>query len=277
MAQFQVRKDDFATSRVVSTPTENAGDGEIKVRINHFAFTANNITYAAAGDMLGYWQFFPPAGEETQGWGVIPVWGFAEVVESTLESVLIGDRLFGYFPRADELIMLPENVSEARFIDGAKHRAGLPAGYNMYRRVNAEPGYDASLDNERMLLWTLFITSYCLWDSLQFKHWYGAQQVIVPSASSKTSVGMAYALQADPNAPSVIGVTSSRNLAFVEKLGLYDTCLSYDDLKKLDSTLQTVIVDMSGNTKVLGYSMTKQRPLLRLPWSRVGVGSLSQR
>lgn len=253
MAQFQVNRSNLAETRTVEAPAApELVEGDIRVKINRFAFTANNITYAAAGDMLGYWQFFPPLGENSDGWGVIPVWGFAQITESRVESLPVGERLFGYFPPADQLVMSPQSVSEQRFVDGAKHRAKLPPGYNLYRRVAAEPGYDRSMDNERMLLWPLFITSYCLWDALQFNNWYGAQQVIVISASSKTSIGLAYALHDDKTAPPAVGMTSSRNLDLVTSLGLYDSTMTYDAIEQIDASLPTVIVDMSGNSSVLG-------------------------
>lgn len=255
MKQFQVQRTDFSKTRLVEAEQRSTlSDGEIRVRIERFAFTANNITYAAAGDMLGYWQFFPPLGvpEGDTTWGVIPVWGFAQVVESTVDEVPVGERFFGYFPPASELIMQPVNVSADRLVDGAQHRAALPAGYNLYRRVAGEPGYDGSMDNERMLLWPLYITSFCLWDCLVVNDWYGAEQVIVISASSKTSIGMAYALHDDENAPSVVGMTSARNKATVAGLGLYDTTLTYDEISAIDADKPAVIVDMSGNSTVLG-------------------------
>jgi hypothetical protein len=253
MAQFQIRKDDFSALRVIddTAPSAIAAD-EIRVKINRFAFTANNITYAAAGDMVGYWQFFPALGEDTEGWGVIPVWGFAEIVQSNVDGLPVGEKIFGYFPPADTLTMKPAKIGDANFFDGAEHRSALPPGYNNYRRVNAEPGYDAANDNERMLLWPLFITSFCLWDALQVNNWYEAQQVIVISASSKTSIGMAYALHEDSSAPPVVGMTSARNLDLVSSLGLYDTSLTYDDIGKIDASVPAVIVDMSGNSEVLG-------------------------
>jgi hypothetical protein len=253
MAQFQIRKDDFSALRVIddTAPSAIAAD-EIRVKINRFAFTANNITYAAAGDMVGYWQFFPALGEDTEGWGVIPVWGFAEIVQSNVDGLPVGEKIFGYFPPANTLTMKPAKIGDANFFDGAEHRSALPPGYNNYRRVNAEPGYDAANDNERMLLWPLFITSFCLWDALQVNNWYEAQQVIVISASSKTSIGMAYALHEDSSAPPVVGMTSARNLDLVSSLGLYDTSLTYDDIGKIDASVPAVIVDMSGNSEVLG-------------------------
>ena len=255
MKQFQVERTQFSNTRLVDAGESDGLDaGEIRVRIERFAFTANNITYAAAGDMIGYWQFFPPRNVEEGDvtWGVIPVWGFCEVTESTLDEIPVGERFFGYFPPATELVMKPVKVSDHTLVDGAEHRASLPPGYNQYRRVAAEPGYDGSLDNERMLLWPLFMTSYCLWDSLVFNEWYGAQQVIVISASSKTSIGMAYALHDDPNAPHVVGLTSSGNRDLVESLGLYDHALTYDNLEAIDADKPAVIVDMSGNSAVLG-------------------------
>lgn len=256
MTQFQIRKDDFSTQRLVPSPSASESaplaSGDIRVKIVRFALTANNITYAAMGDMLGYWQFFPPIGDDADGWGVIPVWGFAEITESSLSDLPVGDRLYGYFPPAEQLIMTPVNISEQRFIDGAAHRSKLPPGYNNYRRVNSEPDYDPAMDNERMLLSPLFITAYCLWDALQDNNWYGAQQVIVVSASSKTSIGLAYALHDDKSSPSTIGITSARNLDLVASLGLYDKSITYDALTDIDASIPSVIVDMSGNSEVLG-------------------------
>jgi hypothetical protein len=148
--------------------------------------------------------------------------------------------------------MTPQKVSAQRLLAGAPHRAQLPAGYNSYSRVNGEAGYSAAMDNERMLLWPLFVTSFCLWDSLQHNNWHGAEQVIIVSASSKTSLGLAYALKDDDTSPKVIGITSDRNLTLVNDLNLYDQTLTYQDMAALDSSLTTVIVDMSGNQQVLG-------------------------
>lgn len=259
--EFQIRKDNFERSRVLeSTPADGEagpGDGAIRAQVERFAFTSNNVTYAVAGDQLGYWQFFPPALGDTDGWGMMPVWGFAEVTESNSDAVPVGDRLFGYFPPATYLDIVPTRVTAQRLVDGATHRAKLPAGYNTYYRVNAEPGYSASNDNERMLLWPLYVTSFCLWDMLQDNHWFGAEQIVIVSASSKTSIGLAYALDDDPTAPHTIAVTSPRNLDFVNKLGLYEQSTTYESVNAVDAAIPTVIVDMSGNGEVLARLHTQ--------------------
>ncbi|MEM8499202.1 MAG: DUF2855 family protein [Pseudomonadota bacterium] len=252
MAEFQTRKDDYTNCRIVNVPPLAAGAGEIIVNITKFAFTANNITYAVAADMIGYWQFFPPHGDDAEGQGIIPVWGFGEVSQSEHPDVPVGDKLFGYFPPATELKMAPGKVTADALIDGAAHRAELPPTYNRYRRVNSEADYDASLDAELMLLWPLYATSFCLGDALLANDWYGAEQVVVLSASSKTSVGLGYALKNIPGAPPSIGLTSSRNEAFVSGIDVFDAVFSYDALADIDSTKPTAIVDMSGNSDLLG-------------------------
>ena len=250
--QLQVKKDLFFMNRLAEIPQSSLaiGDGEILVRIEKFAYSANNITYAVAGDMIGYWQFFPPVGEQTNGWGVIPVWGFARVVESKVDEIPVGDRFFGYFPPARYLKMKPAKIAPTRFMDASDHRRQLPSGYNSYRRVNNEPHYNPAFDRELMLLFPLHLTSFCLWDALKEMNWYGAEQVIILSASSKTSTGLGYALQADPAAPKMIGMTSAHNLENVKKLNLYDQSLSYEMIEAIDASIPTVIVDMSGNVEL---------------------------
>ncbi|MFK7732484.1 MAG: DUF2855 family protein [Pseudomonadales bacterium] len=252
MAEFQTRKDDYTNCRVIDVAPLTPGPGEIVVNVTKFAFTANNITYAVAADMIGYWQFFPPHGDDADGWGIIPVWGFAEVSQSEHSNVPVGEKLFGYFPPAGELKMTPGKVTAEAVMDGAAHRAELPPTYNRYRRVNNEADYDSSVDAELMLLWPLYATSFCLGDALLDNDWYGAEQVVVISASSKTSIGLGYALKNIAGAPPSVGLTSSRNEAFVSGVGVFDSVHSYDALGELDSSKPTAIVDMSGNSELLG-------------------------
>ena len=254
MLEFQVNKHNLTESRLVEVEFDPNGpltDGELVLKIDKFGFSANNITYGAIGEQLGYWQFFPPGGDQAGGWGMLPVWGFADVIASAVDGVEAGERLFGYFPPTSFLKMANVKTSPFTLVDGAEHRAKLPPGYNTYRRVHAEPGYNKAMDNLRMLLWPLHITSFCLWDSLQDKKWLGAEQVVVVSASSKTSLGLGYALADDPSSPRSIGLTSSRNLEWVEQLGIYRSVVSYEDLSAIDNQRSTVIVDMSGNTELL--------------------------
>ncbi|CAN7526754.1 DUF2855 family protein [Variovorax paradoxus] len=131
---FLVRKGELATTRLHTATDQPLADGQVRVRIDSFALTSNNITYAAFGDAMSYWQFFPSAEE---GWGSIPVWGFASVVQSLHPGVAVGERLYGYWPMSSGAVLSPDRLSPARLTDAAAHRAELPAVYNQYFRCNA--------------------------------------------------------------------------------------------------------------------------------------------
>ncbi len=252
MTELQTRKDDFAKTRLANSAPIELDNGDIKLAVNHFSFTANNITYAVAGEMLRYWQFFPANDDPNDEWGIIPVWGFATVVDSQHESIEVGERLFGYFPPANELKITPVNISDSTLFDGAAHRAELPPGYNVYRRLSGEPNYDSAFDQERMLLFPLYVTAFCLHDMLQDNDWFEAEQVIIGSASSKTSIGLAYAVAEDTASPLLVGLTSARNKNAVENLGIYDSVVTYGELESIDASKAAVIVDMSANGEMLG-------------------------
>jgi len=226
--------------------------GDVLVVIERYAMTANNVTYGVVGEKIGYWQFFPAE----ESWGIIPVWGVGRVIESKCDDVPVGERFYGYFPMGTHVVMTPSRIKPMGFADGAEHRAALPPVYNQYARLSADPTYDASMDDARVVLFPLYATSFCLHDFMVDQNWFGIGrgqegQVIIPSASSKTAIGLAYALADDADAPASVGLTSSANLAAVKALGLYDSVLTYDDLGEIDTALGSVIIDMSGNGKVL--------------------------
>src|SRR5689334_14380378 len=94
---IEVAKDALATTRVEPD--------RARLRVDAFALTSNNITYAVFGAAMQYWDFFPTA--DPEAWGCVPVWGFAEVVESTSDACTVGERLYGYLPMASELVVEP--------------------------------------------------------------------------------------------------------------------------------------------------------------------------
>lgn len=246
-SHFEVRKDDLTRTRIVTAEIPELQDGEILTKIDRFALTANNISYAVVGEKLRYWTFFPTE----EGWGIIPVWGFADVVESKNPEVQVGERLYGYWPMGTHLIMRPGKLRSDQLRDISAHRAELSPVYNTYVRTQGEESYDSSTDDERMLLMPLYATSFCLYDFLIANNNFGATQIIIPSASSKTAIGLAYALKDDPDSLAAIGITSAGNKEQVLALGLYDEVVTYGEMEAIDNTEPTVIVDMSGNGEVL--------------------------
>ncbi len=247
---FLVDRDDYRHTRVVeSTPAELA-DGEARLRVDAFGLTANNVTYAAAGDLIGYWTFFPaPEAADGVNWGRVPVWGFADVVESRADGLSEGERLFGYLPMSTELVITPTRLSGSGLTDGAVHRSGLPPVYNQYVRCAADPGYDTELEAEQMLYRPLFFTSFLIDDFLVDNDLFGASTVVLSSASSKTAFGTAHLL-ARRDGVRVVGLTSSGNTEFVRSLGCYDEVATYDHIAALPVG-PAVFVDMSGNAAVV--------------------------
>jgi NADPH:quinone reductase-like Zn-dependent oxidoreductase len=237
---FLVDKHDLRRTRFApGRDTSELAPGQILVRIDHFALTANNITYGAVGDQLGYWSFFLT---DDPAWGRVPVWGFGSVVASTHEDVAVGERLYGYWPMSTHVALTPGEVSRGGFTDAAAHRARLPAVYNRYERV----GTAASPDEPALALFRpLFTTAWLLDDFLAEHDVFGAQRVILTSASSKTSLGLAQLLHARGRV-RVAGLTAAKNAAFVTRTGYYHEVVAYDDVATLPADEPAVLVDMAG-------------------------------
>ena len=238
-----VRQDQLATTRLTTTDDTPLAEGQVRVRVESFALTANNITYAALGDMLNYWQFFP-TGEA--GWGIVPVWGFGTVVQSLHPAVAVGERLYGYWPMASQAVLSPERVNPTGFSDGAPHRAGLHAVYNHYLRTSTDGLYRADNEDVQALLRPLFITSWLIDDFLADQQFFGARRMLLSSASSKTAYGTAFQL-AQREGIEVIGLTSPGNVAFCESLGCYHRVVTYDALDTLDGATPSVYIDFAGS------------------------------
>jgi hypothetical protein len=223
-------------------------DGEVLLKVDRFAFTANNVTYAVVGDAMGYWNFFPAP----DGWGRVPVWGFGDVLHSKHEALTVGERLFGYFPMSTHLIVQPAGVGPGGFIDASPHRSALAVVYNQYTFVRNDPSYEAKFEDLQMLLRPLFMTSFLLHDFIAENDFFGARAVILSSASSKTAFGLAFLLSTTSGSqPQVIGLTSPSNVAFVGGLGCYGQVLTYDKIQSIPSELPVLFVDMAGNGAVV--------------------------
>lgn len=217
-------------------------DGEVLLALDRFSLTTNNITYAAYGDAIGYWQVFPTGRES---YGMMPVWGFADVAASRAAGIEVGARVFGYFPMADHLVVQAEKVSRGGFADAAPWRRAVPDIYNRYVLCAADTNYSAELENPEVLFRPLFITSYTAVDFLRDHDFFGAKQIVVSSASSKTAYGAAWCMEADDI--RLVALTGRGNQAFVEGLRAYHDVCGYDDIETLPATLPTLYLDLAGD------------------------------
>lgn len=239
---FLIDRTDLSLTEVRPLPAPDTvalEDGEVLLDIERFALTANNITYGVYGDRLGYWRFFPA----DANWGRIPVWGFARVRRSTVETIPVGTRLFGYLPMATHWITRLERKPWG-VVDASPHRADLPPAYNSL--IEAAPG---PLDDQIALLRPLFLTAFLLDDYFAGHADFGATTFILSSASSKTALGLGWLLA--KRGVRVIGLTSPGNTGFVEGVGCYAETRTYDSLADTPVDGQVVFVDFAGNPDVV--------------------------
>lgn len=224
--------------------------GQARLALDTFALTANNITYATFGEVMKYWQFFP-SGDAALG--CLPVWGFATVVESQVDGLAVGRRVWGYYPAGTHLVVAPSKVSASGFVEGAPHRQELALAYNQYVFCDADPSWKFELEGLQAVLRPLFTTSFLIDDFLADNQFFGAQQVLLSSASSKTAFGTAHCLalrRGTQGAPKIVGLTSAGNATFVRSLGCYDDVRVYDDVPNLPAQVPTVYVDFAGNASL---------------------------
>jgi len=248
--QVHVRKDELTHADLIHIELPDLAEGAVRLEIESFSVTANNITYAVVGDGFGYWNFFPPKGNDPEGRGVVPMWGHAKVIESNHDDIAIGERVYGYIPMATHLDVLPGNVSDGSFSDTTDYRQPMSPVYNQYSRLASDPEHDPSREAERMIYGPLFKTGFIIDYFMRSESWFGARQVVLTSASSKTAMGLASV--AKQNSPKIkrIGLTSPGNIDFVESTGLYDQVLTYDEVGTMPIA-DTVTVDFAGNANLL--------------------------
>ncbi len=244
-ADFVVARDDLQRCKTIETQLPDPAalpEEALLVKVTRFAFTANNITYAVLGDQLKYWSLFPAP----NGFGIVPVWGFGEVIVSRHPGIAVGETLFGYFPMATHLVIEAADVSKRALRDGAAHRQGVSPVYNSYARVTDNPEFQGRAGDYRALLQPLFMLSFMVDDYLGENEFFGAKSVLLSSASSKTAFGLAHLIHA--RNIKVAGLTSASNVDFVKSLGCYDEVVTYDKVTSLPANAPVAYVDMAGNS-----------------------------
>lgn len=244
MSDFLVKRDELRECRIAESVPPAPNPGEALLRVDRFGMTANNVTYAVMGEAMSYWNFFPAE----DGWGRVPVWGFAEVERSEADRVEVGTRIYGYLPPSSHLLVTPRNADASGFVDGSPHRAALPSAYHRYLATARDPFYRSDSEDIQMLLRPLFFTSFLIDDQLDDEGLTGRGPIVLSSASSKTAIAAAFLL-AQRDGVELVGLTSPRSAEFVAGLGIYDRVLGYEAIDSLERGPATY-VDFSGDGTV---------------------------
>ena len=234
----------MSETRFAESEAPEIEDGQVLLGVDAFGLTTNNITYAVMGETMNYWNFFPAE----DGWAHMPVWGYADVVDSKAEGVPEGIRVYGYLPPASHLVVQPDRASSTDFVDVSPHRVDLPAAYNRYLRTDGNDMYEKENEDYEILLWPLYFTSFLIDDFLGDEDMFGAKLAVLSSASSRTTSALAHLLD-KRDGIEVVGLTSPRNVEFTESLGVYDRVVPYEELESID-TDPAIYVDVAGDAKV---------------------------
>lgn len=274
MGDFLVKRDDLRQCRIAESAPSEVGPGQALLRVDRFGLTANNITYAVMGEAMSYWDFFPAE----DGWGRVPMWGFAEVEQSNVEGVEPGTRLYGYLPPSSHLLVTPASIEGGSFIDRSPHREKLPSAYHRYLATGSDPFYRPDSEDIQMLLRPLFFTSFLIDDQLADEGLVERGPIVISSASSKTATAAAFLLSRREGV-DLVGLTSPRNVELVEGLGIYGRTVSYEEIGSLDRGPATY-VDVAGDGAVrravhtlFGDELIHSMAVGASHWEELGAGA----
>ncbi|SKB59467.1 DUF2855 family protein [Sphingopyxis flava] len=251
---IDIDRDDITKAALIEEAHASLAPGQVRVAIDLYAMTANNVTYAVFGkpsglfgNDQGYWDFFA----ERDAPGRLPVWGFATVTESAAKGIAAGDRFYGYYPMASHAVLTPDKAGPSGFTDITPRRTALPPVYNQYQRLEALPDYRAGHHDYWPIFRPLFLTGWLIADQFDDEGDYGVDQILIASASSKTAIGLAYSLaRRGGERPQTIGLTSRPHVADLAAQGIYDRVIAYEEVMTLPASISAALVDMAGNGAV---------------------------
>lgn len=249
--QIWVNKQDLHDVTVMqdSLSDDVLGDNDVLIKTEQFGLSANNITYAAHGHDMGYWDIFP-AGE---GYGIVPVWGFATVVASHHPDIQPGERIFGFLPMASHWVIRAGKVTPRGLVDVHPDRNSIHHLYDSYQRCNADPAYKPDREVWQQAFRPLFITSFVLDAHVSEISDHGA--ILLSSASSKTASGTACLLRHQRKLRNadyrLIGLTSADNADQVASSNCYDEVVVYDEVDTLPQADSYWLLDFTGNGETL--------------------------
>ncbi|EEQ89123.1 hypothetical protein RJZ56_007676 [Blastomyces dermatitidis] len=267
-------KQDFTQQHIVSIPDTEPlpplSPSSVRVKTYIFSLTANNVSYAKAGHLFGWWDVhplppsIPEQFKDAEKYGRISAWGYGVVKESNRDDLPIGSLVYGYLPIGTlpvDLELSPSTTVPGKFHESSPARAKQFPVYNEY--LTLSPSQASLLSDERRgwdaLLRIPFSVSHRLnryvfaWDEANLAPpstlelgptprppWTMEHAdmkdavVILLAASGKNATTFAHQLKSARPAGSrprkVIAVTSQASKAFVEVTGFYDLVCLYGDI-----------------------------------------------
>lgn len=237
-----VDRQDISQAALQDVVAPELQPGEARLETESLALSANTLTYAATGEALGYWKFFPIPGSA----GLVPAWGIARVAHSRSPALAEGSRWFGFLPLASHLVVAPQMRKDGIFVDTAPHRRALPANYNIYRDISLDPHFLPGREEECALLKPLVMLSFLIVAQLRTRGVSASEEVMVTSASSKAALAAAF-LAREAQCGRWRGLTSEKHESFVRETGAYKSVAAYEALDRIEASPR-FLLDISGNS-----------------------------
>lgn len=244
---------------VPAEPTQQSGT--VSLEILKSGLTANNTFYLRFGDKdpFNFFHCYPvdSTAELVQDKSTShdefvhpPAWGVAQVVASTIDEIVVGTKYLGHLPIATSVTFKDVSVNEEGNM--VVKRPKVDAAYNVFRKIDPD---DALLTEEygdlALVCWPGIMTGFGCFSTLQMKGYYGADNLVITSASSKVALALAFYLK--DSGKNVVGYTSKSNVPFCQSTGLYSQILDYD--ADLDPEKKYVFIDIVGRSDI--YSKNK--------------------
>jgi hypothetical protein len=223
-----------ATISVAADALAPLAADSVRVRCKLITITRNNVSYARLGGWLHWWDTYPvsPPGittslpapyDDAERWGIVPAWGYGEVLASNKDGIAGGALIWGFWPTSS----LPVDLKlsgpkpDGHYWEVSEHRAKLMQLYNHYELVQSPLSED--IMGWRVGMWLAIgpgfaMNRYCfppitgtgdkLEASLPIVHpsgdgskWTAADAdlrstvIVNLTASSKTAIGLAWNLR----------------------------------------------------------------------------------
>ena len=227
MSDFLVKRDELRECRIAESEPPEVGPGQALLRVDSFGLTANNVTYAVMGEAMSYWDFFPAE----DGWGRVPMWGFAEVEASEADGVEVGHPGL----RLPAPLLAPAGDADERRRQRLRRRLAPPGGAAL--GLPPLPGQRRrpllqrrQRGRSRCCCGRSSSPLFLIDDQLADEGLIERGPIVISSASSKTAIAAAFLL-AQRDGVELVGLTSAGNREFVEGLGIYGRTVPYDEIE----------------------------------------------
>ncbi len=246
--QFQIGRPRNMQFLPMDPDIEHLPLAENEVLFVPFRLGANRyITYYSGGYLLqDIGTFVDPKGvQNTKAFKTAPCWGRCKVYRSNHPQIEEGSTYYGFWPMAAYSVRSVCDVDSAGFIayQDLPNFTGPKEWLKLIRMNDTENVFAI----EHYEYWKIGIT-YAR--ELQDMNYFGAERLVISSASSASGQCIAMSLKELNPSFTVVGLTSQRNYQFVKQLPFFDEVYTYEDVKSAPNANKSLYFDALGRESV---------------------------